>query len=143
VYKMKANPDLWAIYQLLISKRSVTPQFEWVRGHAGHAQNERADELAGLGAWNGNTDAYRKWQESNSPEARGGPPPAEMAALRQMAQQLDAYFKTVAVESGCVAPKERTFIADMVKRFLKNTFIPSPAQCNWMKGIAKKYRILS
>ncbi len=141
VYKMKANPDLWALYQVLMGKRSVAPKFEWVRGHSGHAQNERADELAGLGAWNGNADAYRRWQESSSPEARSGLPPAEMAALRQQAQALNAYFGTVAVESGRVASNERDFIAKMTKSFLKNTFVPSPAQGNWIKGIAKKYRV--
>lgn len=141
IYKMKANTDLWALYQILMGKRSVAPKFEWVRGHAGHDQNERADELAGLGAWNGNIDAYRKWQESNSPEARGGLPPAEMAALRQQAQALNAFFETISVDSGRVAPNERTFIAKMAKSLLKNTFVPSPAQSNWIKGLARKYRV--
>lgn len=143
IYKMKANPDLWALYKVLRGKRSVAPTFEWVRGHAGHEQNERADELAGLGAWNGNIEAYRKWQESNAPEARNGLPPAERAALSHMVQQIDAYFQGVAVESGRVAPNERAFIRDMTKRFLKHTFAPTPAQSNWVKVIAKKYRILS
>lgn len=141
LYKMKANADLWALYQILLGKRGVAPEFVWVRGHAGHNQNERADELAGLGAWNGNVDAFRKWQESNSPEARNAPPPAEMAALRQYAQKLNAFFETIAVDSGRVAANERTFIAKMVKSFLKNTFVPSPAQSNWIKGLAKKYHM--
>lgn len=49
--KMKANLDLWEIYQLLLGKRTERLTFEWVRGHAGHPLNERADELAVLGAW--------------------------------------------------------------------------------------------
>lgn len=136
IYKMKANADLWAIYQILLGKRTTPPKFEWVRGHAGHDQNERADELAGLGAWNGNVDAYRKWQESNSPEARNAPPPAELAILRQLAQKLNVYC-----ENGSVAPNERDFITKIAKRFLKNTFVPSPAQSNWLKGLARKYRV--
>ena len=140
-YKMKANGDLWALYQILLGKRSVAPKFEWVRGHAGHDQNERADELAGLGAWNGNVDAYRKWQESNSPEARSGLPPAEMDALRQLVQKLHAFSETSAVENGCVASNERDFIVQMAKKFQKNTFVPSPAQGNWLKGLAKKYHV--
>jgi ribonuclease HI len=142
IYKMKANPDLWRMYQILLAKRSIVPKFEWVRGHAGHEQNERADELAGLGAWNGNVDAYRKWQEANSPEARNGLPPAEMAALRQTVEQLSTYFQTAAMENGHVAPNERTFITDIAKRLRKNTFVPSPKQSNWIKVIAKKYRIV-
>ncbi|HEU5381934.1 MAG TPA: ribonuclease H [Ktedonobacteraceae bacterium] len=141
VYKMKANPDLWALYQILLGKRKVAPVFEWVRGHAGHDQNERADELAGLGAWNGNVDAYRKWQESNAPEARNAPPAAEMAALRQQVQKLNAFFETIAVDSGRVAANERSFIRKMAKSFLKNIFVPSPAQSNWIKGLAKKYHV--
>lgn len=141
VYQMKANPDLWALYRILMNKRSVAPKFEWVRGHAGHAQNERADELAGLGAWNGNVDAYQRWQASNAPEARSGLPSADLVALRQQTQKIHAYFETIAVDSGRVAANERSFIADMSKRFLKNTYTPSPAQINWIKGIAKKYRL--
>ena len=51
-YKMKANTDLWDYYRLLLKKRAIAPTFVWVRGHAGQEHNERADELAGLGAWN-------------------------------------------------------------------------------------------
>ncbi len=141
-YKMKANSDLWALYQILLEKRSVTPKFEWVRGHAGHDQNERADELAGLGAWNGNLDAYRKWQESSSPEARSGLPPAEMDALRRLVQSLHTLCETSASESGRgLAANERDFITKMAKSFQKNTFVPSPAQSNWLKGLARKYRV--
>lgn len=141
IFKMKANSDLWALYQILLGKRSVAPKFEWVRGHAGHDQNERADELAGLGAWNGNVDAYRKWQESNSPEARSGLAPAEMDALRHLVQKLHAFCATLDGESGRVASNERDFITKMAKSFQKNTFAPSPAQSNWIKGLARKYRV--
>jgi len=141
VYKMKANPDLWALYQILVGRRSAPLTFEWVRGHAGHDQNERADELAGLGAWNGDVEACRRWRESMSPEARNAPPPAELAALRQQAQKLQAFFETIDANSSRVAPNERSFIAKMAKSFLKNTFVPSPAQANWIKGLARKYRV--
>ncbi len=38
------NVDLWQRLLELIDKHQV--QFEWVRGHAGHPENERADRLA-------------------------------------------------------------------------------------------------
>lgn len=141
LYKGKANPDLWDLYKILVGKRSASTTFEWVRGHAGHTQNERADELAGLGAWNKDVQAYRKWQASIAPEARNAPPPAEMAEMRRMVQNLNAFLATVAFDSGRVAGNERDFIIKMGKSFRKNNFVPSPAQANWIKGLAKKYRV--
>lgn len=141
LYKGKANPDLWDLYKILLSKRGAPTNFEWVRGHAGHTQNERADELAGLGAWNNDVEAYRRWQASTSPEARNAPPPAEMAELRRLVQGLNAFVAAGAFENGRVAANERSFILDMGKRFLKNNFVPSPAQSNWIRGLAKKYRV--
>lgn len=38
------NKELWEELDELISKHHVT--WEWTRGHAGHAENERCDELA-------------------------------------------------------------------------------------------------
>ena len=38
------NSDLWEKLLVLIEKHDVV--FEWVKGHAGHAGNERCDELA-------------------------------------------------------------------------------------------------
>jgi ribonuclease HI len=141
VYQMKANPDLWDLYRVLLRKRNAPPTFEWVRGHAGHDQNERADELAGLGAWNGDVEAYRKWQESMAPEARNLLPPSEMAALRQQVQKLKAFFDSVALDNARVSANERTFINDMAKRLQKNNFVPTEKQSNWVKGLVKKYQV--
>ena len=38
------NPDLWEELLKLIDKHEIT--FVWVKGHAGHAENERCDEMA-------------------------------------------------------------------------------------------------
>jgi ribonuclease HI len=38
------NEDLWRKLDALVASHRVT--FRWVEGHAGHAENERADELA-------------------------------------------------------------------------------------------------
>lgn len=140
-YQMKANPDLWDLYRILLKKRTTPPTFVWVRGHAGHSQNERADELAGLGAWNGDQEAFRRWQESMSPEARNSLSSGEMALLRQHVQKLKAFFDSVALDSARVSSNERAFINDMAKRLQKNNFVPSEKQNNWVKGLVKKYQV--
>ena len=43
-WKRNVNTDLWDRLDALVTKRSVA--WQWVRGHAGHPQNERADQLA-------------------------------------------------------------------------------------------------
>ncbi len=41
------NADLWQQLDALVQKHDVC--WEWVRGHSGHPENERADELANQG----------------------------------------------------------------------------------------------
>ena len=38
------NPDLWETLLNLLDRHEV--EFVWVKGHAGHPENERCDELA-------------------------------------------------------------------------------------------------
>ncbi len=140
-YQMKANPDMWGVYRQLLSYRKKPPQFIWVRGHAGHIHNERADELAGLGAFNKDYAAYEKWQASQTPEARNTVPAGDLAKMRAQAQKLDALFEGIATESGRVGEQERKFVSDMVKRFQKNNFVPTEKQSNWLKGLAAKYKV--
>lgn len=45
--KSVANQDLWQQLDALNNARDV--DWHWVKGHAGHAGNEKADELANLG----------------------------------------------------------------------------------------------
>lgn len=40
----RPNVDLWEKLLLLLDKHDVT--FNWVKGHAGHPENERCDRLA-------------------------------------------------------------------------------------------------
>ena len=40
------NKDLWVQLDQLVSKHNVS--WKWVRGHTGHPENERADELANM-----------------------------------------------------------------------------------------------
>lgn len=42
--KKALNPDLWDKLLTLLEKHKV--DFIWVKGHAGHCENERCDELA-------------------------------------------------------------------------------------------------
>lgn len=44
------NEDLWRQLDQLAAQHQIT--WTWVRGHAGHPENERADELANQGAQN-------------------------------------------------------------------------------------------
>lgn len=141
VYQMKANPDMWEVYRKLLSYRKVPPKFEWVRGHAGHEHNERADELAGLGAWNNDTKAYERWQASQAPEARNAPASPEMATLRQQVQKLQSIFAGIATDSPRANAQERSFINDMAKRLQKNNFVPSEKQRNWVNVLVKKHRV--
>jgi ribonuclease HI len=43
-FKDKKNKDLWLQYLALSKLHTI--KFSWVRGHAGHPENERCDELA-------------------------------------------------------------------------------------------------
>ena len=43
-FKDKANVDLWMRYIPLHQK--LNPKFVWIKGHAGHPENERCDVLA-------------------------------------------------------------------------------------------------
>ena len=45
--KPVANADLWQRLDTAQARHDVT--WKWVKGHAGHAENERADELARAG----------------------------------------------------------------------------------------------
>lgn len=51
-FKDKANVDLWKRYIPLHKK--LNPKVIWVKGHAGHTENERCDQLAVAAALGGN-----------------------------------------------------------------------------------------
>jgi ribonuclease HI len=52
------NEDLWRLLDAEVSRHQI--EWHWVKGHAGHAGNERCDELA--------TEAVAKIKESLKPE---------------------------------------------------------------------------
>ncbi|MFI5222562.1 MAG: ribonuclease HI [Bacteroidia bacterium] len=43
-FKGKKNADLWKIFLKLYPKNHIS--FRWIKGHNGHKENERCDELA-------------------------------------------------------------------------------------------------
>ena len=59
--KKKANPDLWQRYIPLHKK--YKPKFVWVKGHAGHPENERCDQLAVAAAENRNLLVDKGYEE--------------------------------------------------------------------------------
>lgn len=67
-WKSTKNADLWAWYRDLIAQRKTAPVYHWVQGHAGHDQNELADQLAGVAARNGDGAAYECWQKLKAPD---------------------------------------------------------------------------
>jgi ribonuclease HI len=62
-FAKKANPDLWKRYIPLHKK--LNPKFVWVKGHAGHLENERCDVLAVQAAQSGNLPAD-SWYEMHA-----------------------------------------------------------------------------
>lgn len=65
-FKKKANVDLWKRYIPLHKK--YKPEYVWVRGHAGHPENERCDALAVAAAQGGNLlidEAYEASRDSD------------------------------------------------------------------------------
>lgn len=58
----KKNADLWKRYIPLHKK--FKPKFHWVRGHAGHAENERCDYLAVQAATNPGLLIDREYEDS-------------------------------------------------------------------------------
>jgi len=43
-FKGKKNPDLWKRFLKIHAQHKVS--FRWIKGHAGHPQNEKCDQLA-------------------------------------------------------------------------------------------------
>jgi len=61
-FAKKANPDLWQRYIPLHQK--YKPKFIWIKGHAGHPENERCDQLAVQAASSGSLPADH-WYENH------------------------------------------------------------------------------
>jgi ribonuclease HI len=64
-FAKKANPDLWQRFIPLYKK--YKPKFKWIKGHAGHPENERCDQLA-VNAASGKNLHVDSWYEENVAE---------------------------------------------------------------------------
>lgn len=51
-FKAKKNPDLWIRFLKVYRKHQV--DFQWIKGHNNHPQNERCDQLAVMASQQGN-----------------------------------------------------------------------------------------
>ncbi len=60
-FKNKANADLWKLYIPLHKK--FQPQFIWIKGHAGHPENERCDQLAVMAASDADLEIDEGYEE--------------------------------------------------------------------------------
>jgi ribonuclease HI len=60
-FAKKANPDLWKQYIILHHK--FKPKFVWIKGHAGHVENERCDQLAVAAAEGGNLKIDKEYED--------------------------------------------------------------------------------
>lgn len=62
------NPDLWEILLKLCDRHEV--KFEWVKGHAGHPENERCDRLAVAAANQKNLPPDMMYEQSGTTQPR-------------------------------------------------------------------------
>ncbi|MEO9474949.1 MAG: ribonuclease HI [Cyclobacteriaceae bacterium] len=62
-FKDKKNVDLWKKYLEVAKKHKV--KFQWVKGHAGHPENERCDELAVQAAEGFDLKVDRVFEQNN------------------------------------------------------------------------------
>ena len=61
-FSKKANPDLWQRY-IPLHKR-FKPKFVWIKGHAGHPENERCDQLAVYSAQSSHLQIDEEYENS-------------------------------------------------------------------------------
>lgn len=61
-FKKIKNPDLWRRFLKIYKQHRVS--FKWVKGHAGHPQNERCDQLA-VEAAESSLLSKDEWYENN------------------------------------------------------------------------------
>jgi len=67
-YKKKKNPDLWRRFLIVYRKHNII--FKWVKGHAGHIQNERCDSLAVKAATSSKLNIDEGYESFNSSQKR-------------------------------------------------------------------------
>ncbi|MDR1807588.1 MAG: ribonuclease HI [Propionibacteriaceae bacterium] len=91
------NLDLVQALDEALAGRAVT--FEWVKGHAGHPLNERADTLA-----RGAAEAYQRGATPNS--GPGFPTPVTLSAAKDLVPPTERSFASLRMTE--VAPTQPT-----------------------------------
>ena len=91
-WKRKANYDLLATLDVLCAEHTVT--FQYVRGHAGHALNERADELA----------AIQREKARSAVQAGPRPNPTPVVAYLRPRRALPSGFEQIPSAISDMAP---------------------------------------
>ena len=66
-FNKKKNPDLWIRFLKIYRKHKV--RLVWIKGHAGHPENERCDHLSVIAAQNGpfKIDQYYEIESEKNP----------------------------------------------------------------------------
>ncbi|MCH7655727.1 MAG: hypothetical protein IIC95_07045, partial [Chloroflexi bacterium] len=112
-WKRKANTDLWPALDAVVGERTVT--WQWVKGHAGHPMNERADRLAvaAANAAAGRAPARIAGGATDVPDAAGGPDAAGALGAGGAGglTHLDAKGRAQMVDVGEKADTERVAVA--------------------------------
>ena len=63
-FKGKKNRDLWERYLRAAAPHEVA--FQWVKGHAGHPENERCDQLAVMAAESSNLKVDQAFEDGSA-----------------------------------------------------------------------------
>ena len=63
-FEGKKNPDLWKRFLKIYHLHNIS--FRWIKGHAGHAQNEICDQLAVMASENTNLLIDKGYEEVSS-----------------------------------------------------------------------------
>ena len=113
-YKARANLDVWTEINGARTARRVHVTPEWLRGHAGHPGNERADALSVLAAKHGDVDAV-----DQVPRRRAARLPAELVGLQPRNEKEESFLRSVAdqLRAGrALTDKQRAWIDDIRAR---------------------------
>ena len=116
-WKRNKNKDLWARLDFEVAKRNV--QWSWVKGHAGHPLNEKADRIANAEARGEPVnDLSRPSQAPNSRHSRESGNPSPVLPPNKTGEQVpppklshvDASGKAQMVDVGPKAATERVAV---------------------------------
>ncbi len=101
-WKRKANHELWSELDREVAARRV--RFEWVRGHAGDKNNERADSLA-------NAAAQGLKLEASSEDAAAGQAESDLEAIEPLLRPGESIRRCARCGQSFVTDSDRAYCA--------------------------------